>query len=1343
MGVMGVRKLRSVALALLCAAFAIAAFGVVSARAELTHEFLRKITEVPAEGPGKEPVASHGPIVFTHGIGFDAGEVWVAEAEAGVERVDAFSNSTGGFESQITGSPSGGGSFARTIGVRGPSPVIPETGVYVGESNNSQQVSVYSQSGVLRGVWNGADTPNGSFTEVIAAIAVDDSESINDWATGDVYVATSSQSASVDNVVDVFKPKVGGGEEYVGQLPGPEGGYFSRSYGRSLAVDQVNGDVVVGEGEVTERKAIYVFEPTAVVGQYALVRTITGTPEGAFKTIDSVAVDPGSGDIYAALGEGEKAIDQFTATGVFLGRLTGTPEGPFTGVVSIGIDPETGDLYAGAKIDETSTGEESGFAIDVFGPSVVLPDVATGEATGVSATDATLTGTVDPNGEGPAECQFVWGTSESFGETQPCSGPVEGNVATPVHVALGGKLRADTTYYYRLQASNEHGLNAGGSGQDHHFTTPGPGIEQESVSDVAASSATIEALIEPHGAPTSYYFQYGPSSSYGTDAPVAPGTPIGSANAEVGVSQHLQSLAPGTLYHYRVVAVSEPKAGEQEVYEGADETFTTQLVGAFSLPDGRAWEMVSPPDKHGANIEPDVPASLSGGSITQAAAGGGALTYVADSPTEAEPAGYSNLVQQLSHRGPQGWSSHGISSPSGVATGASAGQGSEYRFFSEDLSFSVVQPFGPFTSPTQPGALSAEASEQTPFMHTDFQSDGTGEPCSNGCYRPLVTGAPGFANVPEGTTFGKQSEGGVGSGGSCPPYPLCGPVFRGATPDASHVVLESQVPLTTPPDPARGLYEWSAGKLQLINLLPESEGGGPSNERYLYFGYNSASTRNAISSDGARVVWATESHLYLRDTVKGETVRLDTAQGGSGGYGVPQFQDAASDGSRVFFTDSAYLTQNSGGGRGDLYECAIVEVAGKLACRLTDLTPSGPSGRANVPNGKNSVLGVSEDGSWVYFVAGGVLAPGAVHGDCMANSSPCNLYVYHDHATKLVAVLSDEDNRDWEYVLKYMTSRVSPNGLWLTFLSQRELTGYVTRDAVSGHPDEEVYLYDAQTERLVCASCNPTAARPVGIEYGEIVKSNGIVGGESGDGSSVWPSSVWLAADLPGWTAYTGSSALYQSRYLSNSGRLFFDSNDALSSRDVNGTWDVYEYEPAGVVGCTTSNMSFAERSDGCVGLISSGTSGEESAFMDASEGGEEAFFLTNAKLVPQDLDTSLDVYDAHECTESSPCFPSPVPQPPPCTTGDACRPGPTPQPAIFGVPASATFSGAGNVTASAPEAAVKPKALTRAQKLANALRACHRRKGKRRVLCEKSARARYGTASTARGKGRGTGRSK
>ena len=891
-------------------------------------------------------------------------------------------------------------------------------------------------------------------------------------------------------------------------------------------------------------------------------------------------------------------------------------------------------------------------------------------------------------------------------------------------------------------------LDAGEANQDQPLATPGPGIEEESAFEVASTSATLSARVDPHGAATSCYFQYGTSREYGSEPPAPPGEPIGSGEGEVEIDpRHLQGLEAGTVYHYRVVLLSEVSTETSpgnfetklESFYGPDQTFTTQLEGKFMLPDNRGWELVSPADKLGAAILPY--GDEFGGEI-QASADGDAIVYQANSPTEAVPHGYANDVAVLSTRGAQGWSSSDLVDPHNSATAASVGDGAEYRLFSSDLSTSIVQPFGAFEP-----SLSPEASEQTPFLRTDYLNRDVNQPCANSCLRPLVTGAAGYANVPEGTVFGALQD-----GEPCPPALVCGPQLLGATPDLNHIVLSSSVPLTSGAT-GEGLYEWAAGKLTLVSVLPDGE---PATGATL--GFKNHVVARAISDDGSRVVFSAagegmQAHLYLREHAtqpqspigpNGEctlaadacTLQLDAVQGGSGGNATNAavaFEAASSDDSTVFFTDAQSLTADAGASSGvrDLYECEILEEASGPRCNLTDLTPAGPTGEGADVLG---VIGASEDGSYVYFVAEGALAEGAVTGldqECREGpdapvATRCNLYVWHDGVTTLIALLAGEDYNDYlgsEKSLEHSVSAVSPNGRWLAFMSQLGLTGDDTNDAISGEPDQEVYLYDAEANRLVCASCNPSGGRPAGAEGDQSVFDGGRVFGTK-----------WAAALIPTWESFSGAAnnqTAYQSRYLSDSGRLFFDSIDALVPQDVNGTWDVYEYEPPAVGSCESSSATFSERSDGCIGLISSGEDPKESAFLDASETGGDVFFLTSAKLVSQDYDESVDVYDAHECTTLSPCL-----QPPPapsgqCQSSQACRPELSPQPAVSGAPSSATFSGAGNL-APAP----RPKSLTRAQKLARALKACHPKRGRRRASCERSARERYGTQKIHKRKG-------
>lgn len=832
-----------------------------------------------------------------------------------------------------------------------------------------------------------------------------------------------------------------------------------------------------------------------------------------------------------------------------------------------------------------------------------------------------------------------------------------------------------------------------------------PKIEEVSVTDVRDSSATLNATIDPEGAVTTYKFEY--ATAGGSFAPVAGGegqVTAGEGSAGVPVSVHMQvGLSPASQYQFHVIVENQLGGVTSEPVP-----FVTQSIGnSFALPDGREWEMVSPPQKEGALL------GWIGEDIVQASADGEAFTdWTSFAADEQNPAGSSNNPSTVFVRGSNGWSARMISPPHERFAGISIGEGAEYRFFSEDLSESVLQPFGSFT------ALSPEAIEQGPYVRADYLNGDPEMLCSTNCYTPLLTDA----DTSPGAKFGNETE------GVCK-QTICGPQFVDATPDLGHVLLKSTVPLTSEVTPeSEGsqyfLYEWTNGKLTFIGpgeVGSTNPGGG-------------SDYRHAISNDGSRVIFSNANFfsgpvdglkgLLMRDTETGKVVRLDIPNNDAApftGEEQSRYMTASSDGSKVFFIDSSGLTAESSNGGLDLYEYDVNAPEGE---KLTDLSVDrNGSEAANA----EMVLGASEDGSYVYFTAGGVLAPGASPGGCGVFETPgtlCNIYLYHEGAVEFVAAVSATQDAETLQNFSKLPVRVSPNGRWLAFMSSLDLTGYDTRDALTGQADQEVYLFDSTGGKLTCASCDPTGARPVGFAYEEgpfvlsAVNKSFVAG-------------TPIASSLPPWTQYELGVAAYQSRYLSNSGRLFFNSHDALTSQDVNGTGDVYEYEPAGVGDCSSAGTTFSTLANGCIALISSGASNEESGFLDASETGADVFFLTSAKLAPQDFDTGPDVYDARECNPSSRCIAPPPVQPPPCNTGESCKPAPTPQPGIFGLPSSATFSGIGNVTESSTRA-TKPKSLTRAQKLTRALRVCGRLKARsKRSRCKQRARRTYGKAAS------------
>ncbi len=1089
-------------------------------------------------------------------------------------------------------------------------------------------------------------------------------------------------------------------------------GEFEPENGDSIAVNPAGFVLVGDENRVQE------FSPGGVLeGHIALP---------GVGRISALAVDS-SGDVYVE-GRELAGVRKFDGSGSELGEprdASGEPS-----LIAVGpadelfINDGTNsahhileDAAAGSEVASFDAGVESvprgGLAFgDGIGELYVVnsgvvrlvgappagPLVVGGSVGEAQPTTAIVSAVLNAEGH-EASYHVEYGTSVSYGASTVPGTLAAGFEDTAVSIGLSG-LSPRTMYHFRVVASSSAGTVVGPD--ETSETLPPALIDSESVSQVTTKTVTLAAQINPLDRDTKYRFEYGPSAAYGASVPVSDGD-AGSGTVDVAVDAPVEGLLPGATYHYHVEAVNS-----LGIVDGPDRMFKTQAIEASGLPDDRAWEMVSPPNKHGATLEALSPTA--GGAI-QAAQNGSSVSYLATGPVDGEPSGNRSLAftQVLSTRGGKGWASRGIATPNETAAFTGFLVGGEYELFSEDLSIGLVEPVG--DTP-----LSPAASEPTPYRRE-----------ANGEYTPLITAA----NVPPGIKFG-----GI--------YHQDRVEFRGASPDLSHLVLTSRQALTPGfvSGGSKSLFEWADGSLHLISVLPDGKPAAEEGEQAL-LGRPNFDVRRAISDDGSRIAWTAlgpaGGHLYLRDMRLGKTVQLDVVEeGAQGGPGEALYQTASGDGSKVFFTDEARLTRDATArpGEPDLYMCEIGTSVDKLECALKDLTVDKNAGEAADVHG--IVLEASEDGRYVYFAADGVLVPGAAPGNC--SLAMCNLYVYDTLTSKrrLIAALSSEDDADWNGIFfgspLTLTARVSPSGRYLAFMSERSLTGYDNIDVHSGKPDTEVFLYDASSSSLVCASCDPTGARPAGVfdieEFpGLLVDPNGI--------ATLW-AGHWLAGSVPGWqdgSGPSGGTSWYQSRYLSDSGRLFFDAADALVPGDTNGLEDVYEYEPNGVGGCSGSA--------GCVGLISSGTSGKESAFLDASESGNDVFFLTSSRLVPQDVDGALDVYDAHVCTSGSPCIATPpvVSSAPSCASGDGCRGLGSGQAGVFAVPSSTDVSGAGSLAPRPLAGPAKVRRLTRAQKLASALRMCRKKaqrkqqlRRKRQSICEARARRLFGNGVTAKG---------
>ena len=338
------------------------------------------------------------------------------------------------------------------------------------------------------------------------------------------------------------------------------------------------------------------------------------------------------------------------------------------------------------------------------------------------------------------------------------------------------------------------------------------------------------------------------------------------------------------------------------------------------------------------------------------------------------------------------------------------------------------------------------------------------------------------------------------------------------------------------------------------------------------------------------------------------------------------------------------------------------------------------------------VVQVSEDGSYVYFVADGKLAAGAV------KEAP-NLYVSHDGgAPVFIATLSTNDASDWERGPGAGTAVLTPGGTRLAFASEESLTGYDNQQAEHGECEgpfgsdvpetghgkcREVYLFDAETDALVCASCDPSGARPLGNA------SLSTSGYQKGGGTSD-----------------------YRPRDLLEDGSLFFNSADALVAHASDGRQNVYEYE------------------NGHIFPISNVAGGYASFFLDASANGRDVFFATSDQLVRQDTGNNVVVYDAR----AGGGFPAPATVQT-CSNGDSCKPPVSPQPAFPSRGAgSAAIFGEDNVVPPPAPSKHRTAAQERAEKLAKALKACHKhKKRKKRQACERAAHKRYGARASAK----------
>ena len=197
------------------------------------------------------------------------------------------------------------------------------------------------------------------------------------------------------------------------------------------------------------------------------------------------------------------------------------------------------------------------------GLAATAPTAGTSPATSVTSSSATLNGSVNPNGTSTS-WYFEFGTSTNYGSKTTVEDAGSGTTALNVAVPIVG-LQANKAYHYRLVASSSGGAS---QGADQALSTGNAtAVTTSSATSIGSTTAKLSGSVNPNGQPTSWYFQYGPTTSYGSTTSVQN---AGSGTHSKNVSSSISGLTPGGAYHFQLVA-TYPTGPSY----GGDQSFTT------------------------------------------------------------------------------------------------------------------------------------------------------------------------------------------------------------------------------------------------------------------------------------------------------------------------------------------------------------------------------------------------------------------------------------------------------------------------------------------------------------------------------------------------------------------------------------------------------------------------------------------------------------------------------------------------------------------------------------------------------------------------------------------------
>ena len=688
----------------------------------------------------------------------------------------------------------------------------------------------------------------------------------------------------------------------------------------------------------------------------------------------------------------------------------------------------------------------SNFGGDRTVTPVFVIKLNTEDVTEISTHEATLHGSFDADGINGTKYFFEYGLDDTYGEETA-------EVAVPSapgaqHVAAAiANLPAGRTIHYRIAARNENGVTYG---SDKAFrVASAPAVSGLRATEVRATSAILNAQIDPIGYDTTYRFEYGTTPEYGSIVPV-PDQDVGADSSPESVTQQVANLQPGFTYHFRVVAQNKwgTTMGDDTTFDfsppNCPNSHVRQQTGTSYLPDCRAYELVSPGNANGVLFFPTrevrvlsetILTSFPGLSLWAVNRGlannPSRFAYIGSLgslPDQNAPNGLFDMY--MATRTPNGW----VTSVPGLKASETIAVGQKQCSDSMDLCIDH-----------DPGDVFARTSTEqvAPFLFT-----ASGEPRGR-----LPT------NVNE-VSGGKTFE-----GDQRPSYDFSHFAF------SSRSAVFAEGGLHTSPGSAYD-NDIAAKTVELISLKgshePIPQDTGPVESIGL----------PGISTNGSHILMSVQGiggpvHLYMRVGGGGP---LGVTYDVSRGAGVT-FVGMTRDGKKVLFTATQKLTPDdtdtsadlflwneegdtltrisTGNGQGDSDACAPSWTSG---CSVAPLTTEveNPIGLSSVPGLDDRIARESGD---VYFYSPELLDAGSP-----GIRNQRNLYVFHKGAVHLVATLDPgtQINR----------MQISPEGRYAGFVTASRLTGY------DNHGFKEMYTYDAETGAIRCASCRPDGIAP-------------------------------------------------------------------------------------------------------------------------------------------------------------------------------------------------------------------------------------------------------------------------